>query len=196
MKRKEGLYINLTDIWGSMLNRRAKAYSQKVIESLQISCGDVITEIGSGGGYFTCEFAKKVGKDGKVFAVDINANLLNYIEKRLKKHNINNIITIEADETGFVLPNENCNLIFLRNVFHHIDNAEDYFRNIRNILKPNGKIVIIEWLPNKNGIYTMHAGHSTSETEICSVMEKAGFQRIHSFDFMTNQSFNVFDVIP
>lgn len=186
--------MKLTDIWGFMLNNRAKAGSQRILESLQIRSGDVIADIGSGGGYFTFEFAKKVGKDGKVFAVDTNTDLFSYIENKLKKQEIQNVITVMADETGFVLPNGNCNLIFARNVFHHIENAEVYFQNIQKYLKSNGKIAIIEWLPDKKGIFTIRASHSTSETEICKIMETAGFKQVKSFDFLDRQSFNVFQL--
>ncbi|WP_053955000.1 class I SAM-dependent methyltransferase [Inediibacterium massiliense] len=184
--------MKLTDIWGFMLNKRAKSGSQRVLESLQIKDGDMIADIGSGGGYFTFEFAKMVGKNGKVFAVDTNTALLRYINNKLKIQKIQNVVTIIAKETGFVLPDGTCNLIFVRNVFHHINNAEVYFRNIQKNLNPNGKIAIIEWLPNTKRGYPIRTDHSTSEIEIRKVMKVAGFQQIRSFDFLDNQSFNIF----
>jgi ubiquinone/menaquinone biosynthesis C-methylase UbiE len=124
----------------------------------------------------------------KVFAVDTNTDLLRFINKRSKKQEMQNVVTIVADASGFGLSGENCNLIFFRNVFHHIDNAEVYFRNIQQHLKPNGRIAIIEWL-NQNGA---NGRHSTSELKICKVMETAGYKRINAFDFLHNQSFNIF----
>lgn len=183
--------MKLTDVWGIMLNNRAKADSQQVLERLEIKNGDVIADVGSGGGYFAFEFAKRVKKEGKVFAVDTNADLLGFINKRSKKQGIQNLITIMADESGFGLSGENCNLIFLRNVFHHLDNAEVYFQNLQQSLKPNGKIAIIEW-QDKNGACAMRNGHSTPESKIFKVMETAGFKQVNSFDFLRNQSFNIF----
>lgn len=180
--------MKLINILGFMLNKRAKAGSQQILESLHIKKGDVIADIGSGGGYFTFEFAKRTGKDGKVYSVDTNTGLLNYIEKKQKKQNIKNVITMWADETGFQLSGETCNLIFSRNVFHHIKSAPDYFRSIQRNLNPDGKVAIIEWLPNG----AMRTGHTKSEMEICRVMKAAGFKRIQSFNYLDSQSFNIF----
>jgi arsenite methyltransferase len=56
--------MKLTDVWGIMLNNRARAGSQQVLEKLQINNGDVIADVGSGGGYFAFEFARRVKNEG------------------------------------------------------------------------------------------------------------------------------------
>lgn len=182
----------LAGIRAIMLNNRAKKDSSRVLESLQIEAGDVIADIGAGGGYFTFEFAEKVGEDGKVFAVDTNRSLLDYIDARVKIRKIRNIITVMGSEKGFALSNASCSLMFMRNVFHHISDAVPYFQHIKANLKHNGRIAIIEWRSGTKGLYAGHTGHCKPETEICKVMEAAGFQHLESFSFLDNQSFNIF----
>lgn len=182
--------MNLTKIWALMLNQRAKKDSDKVIKYLEIKQGDIIADIGSGGGYFSAEFAEKVGERGKVFAVDMNKELLSYIDKSMKKQNIYNVERIVGTENGCHLP-KSCDLIFMRNVFHHIKEPFSYFDNIKENLKSGGRIAIIDWLPNKNNSMN-RAGHCSQEKEIQEVMYKAGFVQLKSFSFLKRQSFNIF----
>ncbi len=110
-------------IWAVMLNNRAKKGSQKVLQNLEISIGDHIADIGSGGGYFTFEMAKRTRPDGKAFAVDTNEKLLARIKKIAEKNRLSNIETVSGSEDNCRLQRESCDLVFMRNVFHHIKNS-------------------------------------------------------------------------
>ncbi|MBS7526381.1 methyltransferase domain-containing protein [Fusibacter paucivorans] len=175
----------ITDMRALMLNKRAKANSEKLLNSLQIKEGDVIADVGSGGGYFTFEFAKMVKNEGKVFAIDDNEKLLDFIKRRIGMEKVQNIETIIANPLGFCLSGERCDLIFFRNVFHHIDDPVSYFQMLRQHLKPTGLVAIVEWK-------THSRGHCKPEAEICQMMKKAGYRQMRTFDFLHNQSFNLF----
>lgn len=185
--------MSLTGFWAMMLNNRAKRDSEKVIESLAINQGDVIADIGSGGGYFSARLSKKTGSNGKVFAVDTNKALLSYVVKAMKKQHIHNVKTVVVKDNGSPLQKESCDLIFMRNVFHHITNPESYLSNIKESLRPGGRIAIIDWLPKMKGSDDSHTGHYTPEKEIQRILDKAGFARLKSFDFLKGQSFNIFE---
>ncbi|WP_252217159.1 methyltransferase domain-containing protein [Clostridium sp. VAP41] len=180
--------MNLTSIRASMINYRAKKGSDEVIKKLEIKKGDIIGDIGSGGGLFTFKFSKVVGSDGKVFAVDTNQKLLAHINELMKHNQIQNIETLLSNENCCPLPGTSCDFIFMRNVFHHIINQVNYFENIKNCLNASGKIVIIEWLPGAALV-----GHCTKEMKIKKIMEEAGFKHLKSFDFLNKQSFNIFE---
>lgn len=184
--------MNITAIWALMLNQRAKKDSDHVIECLKIRQGEVIVDVGSGGGYFSAKFAEKVGEEGKVFAVDTNKKLLFYVEKSMKKQHIYNVESVVGAEEGYYLPEENSDLIFMRNVFHHIKEPVFYFNNIKKNLKSGGRIAIVEWLLNKKGNYVSQAGHCSKEEEIQKVLYKAGFVQLKSYYFLKGQSFNIF----
>lgn len=180
--------MNLTFIRVAMLNYRAKKNSSQVIQKLELKNGDIIGDIGSGGGFFTFQFSKAVGADGKVFAVDTNQELLSHINKISKRNEIYNIETALSKENACPLLDKSCNFIFIRNVFHHIINQADYFKKIKNCLNTRGKIVIVEWLPG-----AILSGHCTEETKIKEIMMEAGFKHLKSFDFLKKQSFNIFE---
>ncbi len=183
--------MTLTAIWSAMLNNRAKKDADKVLECLEIKRGDIIADIGSGGGYFAARFAERTGTDGKVFAIDTNRKLLSSVEKSMKKRQVYNVVPIMGTEEGFDLPEESCHMIFMRNVLHHIADPVSYISHMRRYLKQDGKIAIIEWLPDKSDNYVTRAGHCLPGKEIIDILEKAGFLRLKSFDFLKRQSFNL-----
>ncbi len=176
----------------NMLNKRAAAHESKpaeILKELNIHNEDIIGDIGAGGGYFTLEFSKKVGTKGKVYAIDTNQKSLDFIDKS-KKERINNIKTVLANENGLFLP-EKVDMLFLRNVFHHLPEPVDYFKNIKQFLKPDGKLAIIDY--NKKGFsFIGISGHYVPEEVLIDKLEKAGFYPSEKFDFLINQSFIIF----
>ncbi len=176
-----------------MLNREAASPGNKpdsIVKNLEIYDGDIIGDIGTGGGYFTFEFSKKVGKNGKVYAIDTNQKSLDFIKDKSIKREINNIKTVPANENGLYLP-EKVDLFFLRNVFHHLSKQEEYFKNVKQFLKDDGKIAIIDY-KKKGFSFTGIFGHYTPEGVLISKMENAGFSVFQKFDFLPEQSFIIF----
>ncbi len=178
----------------NMLNREAsspKNRPEKIIKSLNIQNGDIIGDIGSGGGYFTLKFAREVGKEGKVYAVDTNQKSLTFIEDQSKKEGLTNIKTVLVDENGLSLPEKGFDLFFLRNVFHHLPEQVEYFKNIKQFLKKDGGIAIIDY-KKKGFSFTGLFGHYTSPEGLVDKLEKAGFYPSETFEFLPDQSFIIF----
>ena len=178
-------------LWAFLLNTRAKPYADRVLDSLGINGGDVIADVGAGGGYFTLRIAERTGPDGLVYAVDTDAGLLAYIDRKVRKRGISNIKTLPGDQEGLCLPKESCDLIYMRNVFHHIHEPGRYFANLRQGLKRGGRIAILEWSEGAGG-HVGREGHFTPEETIIGAMASAGLARKENYDFLEGQSFNIF----
>ena len=177
----------------NMLNKRAASHEGRpaeVLKKLNIRDGDIVGDIGTGGGYFTFEFSRKVGKKGKVYSIDTNQKSLDFVDDNSKKNRISNVKTILANEGGFSLPDK-VDMFFLRNVFHHLPDHVEYFKNISQFLKDGGKIAIMDY-KKKGFSFVGMFGHYTPEEVIIDTMEKAGFYVSEKFDFLDNQSFMIF----
>lgn len=177
-----------------MLNREAsspKNKPSKIIETLNFKIGMVIGDIGAGGGYFTREFSSEVGKDGQIYAIDVNQNSLDFIVRNLEKDGINNVKSVLANSKGFNLPEKTVDLFFLRNVFHHLSEPAEYFKNIKKILKDDGRIAILDYNKKKFS-FTGFFGHHTPENVLLEVMDDAGFHPIEKHDFLPDQLFIIF----
>jgi len=72
---------------------------KEVLAALDLKQGDVVADIGAGAGYFTILFARAVGPRGKVYAVDISAPVLQYLQKEARKQDLNNIQTLVSCRT-------------------------------------------------------------------------------------------------
>ncbi len=178
-----------TAIRASLINQRATKNAFKVIDRLEIKSGNTVADIGSGGGYFTFLFAGKTAPDGKVYAVDTDAKFMRYIERKAKKHGVANIETVAGKADDCPLPDESCDLIFMRNVFHHIENPNLYLRSAKKCLKKEGIIAVIEWVPNGKGF---ERNRRLPENRIRLIFQEAGYCFLDSFDFLKGQSFNIF----
>jgi ubiquinone/menaquinone biosynthesis C-methylase UbiE len=155
----------------------------------------IVGDIGSGGGYFTREFSRKVGKEGQVYAIDTDQKSLDFIKDHLLKEGIQNVETLRANPNGINLPEKGVNLFFLRNVFHHLPNQVEYFQGIERFLNDDGKIAIIDYNKRKLS-FTGLFGHYTPEIVLLDVMKQAGFSLLEKYDFLPDQLFMVFEKWP
>jgi len=180
-----------------MFNKKAsdpKNKPNQILETLALQSGQNIADIGAGGGYFSLRFADKIGKEGLVYAVDTNQEFLEFIKNCTREKGLNNVEIILATEDGLILPKRSLNLIFMRNVTHHLPDRVKYFRNLADFLKPKGRIAIIEY--KKGGHFSFHRifGHYVPKETLIKEMEEAGFRLEKDFDFLPEQSFVIFSL--
>lgn len=179
------------------LNRKASADKNKpdeIIRSLEIRKGSIIVDIGAGGGYYSIRFAEETGLGGEVYAVDVNGDFLQHIDFQAKHNGLNNIKTVLVEEKAKGLPERGCDLIFFRNIYHHIHQPEAYFKEIKRFLKPNGRIAVIDYKKINGFSFINLIGHFVNEIDMIAVLENVGFTPIKSFDFLPKQSFNIFQL--
>jgi ubiquinone/menaquinone biosynthesis C-methylase UbiE len=178
-----------------MLNRKAdsrKSNPDAIIERLSLRPGWSVADVGSGGGYFSLRFAAAVGPQGRVFAVDTDHELLDFVAATAKTQGMGNVHPIVAAEDSVPLEEGAADLIFSRNAYHHLEQRSDYFRNIARALKPGGRVAIIEY--NGAGPLSFHKlfKHFTPKQTIVDEMARAGFKLVQDNDFLPGQSFVVF----
>ena len=163
---------------------------QRVIQSLNIHPGDKVADLGAGSGYFTLRLAAAVGTMGKVYAVDIDRDMIQAMKERLDKEGIQNVEVIVAKPDNPMLPASGVDLIFTSNTYHHLGNRVNYFANLRQYLRPNGRVAIIDfdrrsWLA---GLWR----HYTPAEFIKRELAHAGYRLQHEFDYLDRQSFLIF----
>jgi ubiquinone/menaquinone biosynthesis C-methylase UbiE len=179
-----------------MFNREAanpKNKPEEILKTLALQQGERIADIGAGGGYFSLKFAEAVGIQGVVYAVDTDSGKIEFIRKSVAEKGLGNVQVVLADKESVPLP-EKIDLIFLRNVYHHISNRVEYFAKLRDSLKPDGRIAIVEH--NPGGHFSFHRifeHHVTRET-IVEEMTKAGYSLGENIDFLPEQSFMIFSL--
>jgi 2-polyprenyl-3-methyl-5-hydroxy-6-metoxy-1,4-benzoquinol methylase len=170
------------DEWVTTLEGPQRVATQKVdqvLSKLSLKPGMVIADIGAGSGLFSRPLAKAVAPAGKVYAVDIQQDLLDYINKRDKEENIRNVQTVLGEFNDPKLPSRDVDLAFINDVLHHIENRAAYLKALGGYIKRDGRIAIIEM--NKDDPNTPHKGQPellVSREQILQWMSDAGFKLV------------------
>jgi len=170
--------------------RDAWQQPEKVVQSLAIKPGDRIADLGSGGGYFTFRLSRAVGPTGKVYAVDVDKDMLEDLAERAKKDGYGNIEKVLGKFDDPSLPESGVDLIFTSNVYHHIDARPKYFADTAKYLRPGGRIAIVDF--NGKHWSATFIGHYSPVELIKKEMDEAGYRLEREFDFLDRQSFLVF----
>ncbi len=150
----------------------------KVMDTIGISKGMVVAEIGAGRGRYVVQMAVRVGKKGKIYAEDIDAAALNHLEKRCERWGLENVETILGDVMDPKLPEGKLDVIFVISAYHHFNDPVALLKNARPALKPDGKLAIGEWIPRDAND---HSGTTPEKME--AQMNAAGYtlERIETF---------------
>jgi len=164
----------------------------EVMRVLDIAPGAQVADIGAGGGYFTLRFARAVGPSGRVYAVDIDADMLRSLDERAQNEGLANVETVLAATDDPKLPPDGVDLIFLCNTYHHLDNRTDYFRRVRSSLRPGGRLAIVEF--RGESWWTRFFPHATRQDVMRSELESAGYRLEQQLDFLPRQHFLIFSV--
>lgn len=110
--------------------------------------GDVIADIGAGTGYFALPLAQVAGPQGLVYAVDAQQEILDLLKFKLPASGGGNIHLVQAEAEATGLAEASCTLAFLANVWHEFDDRALVLNEMRRILRPHGRIAIVDWRPD------------------------------------------------
>jgi SAM-dependent methyltransferase len=171
----------------------------EIVAALGLRKGMTVADVGAGTGLFTRPIADLVGSTGKVYAVDIARPFLDHIAAEAKRHRQRQVVTILCNQETTNLPAESVDLVFLCDVYHHLENPERTLASIRQALKSRGELVVIDF-DRREGrsaefvLKHVRAGKETFRKEI----EAAGFTQISTAEppFLKENFFLHFQKTP
>jgi len=178
-----------------MFNRKASgpgSFPSEIMERISPSEGQRIADIGAGGGFFSLLFSEKVGPKGVVYAVDIEPVFLEYILERAGERGLRNIRVVRGGEIFDSIPGNELDIVFVRNTYHHLPDRTSYFGEVGKLLRPGGKVIIIDY--RDTGGLSFHSlfGHHVTMETVEKEMNGAGFLLERSYGFLPRQWFLVF----
>jgi ubiquinone/menaquinone biosynthesis C-methylase UbiE len=164
---------------------------EKVIEALNLKHGMVVADIGAGSGYFTRRLAEAVGDTGQVIAIDVEQKMLDYNRQELEKLGIVNrarFILGKPDSPS--LSEHSVDLVFLCDVYHHLEHHVDYLAKIKPAVTQNGRVVIIDFYHDeRSGKLSFPKHHLVPREQVIKNMEQAGYALAKEHTFLTRQYF-------
>jgi predicted methyltransferase len=122
----------------------------EVLEHMHIPPGSVVVDLGAGTGYFTAPLSKSVGPSGKVLALDIEPEMVEYLKRRASEHGLGNVEPrlVAPDEPG--LAENSVSRVLIVNTWHHIDDRSAYARKLARSLAPGGELWIVDFTPESD----------------------------------------------
>ena len=160
--------------WLERSEREEEEDVSKLIKNMRIKPNDIVADIGAGSGYHTFKIAA-LTKNGFVYAVDIQPEMLMVIEETKETGKIKNIETILGTEKSIQLPSNSVDKILMVDVYHEFNFPAEIIVSIKKALKPNGELFLIEYRSEDSSV-PIKAIHKMSEKQAVREMEVAGFK--------------------
>ena len=177
--------------WAKVFDDPARDAWQKpheVIQALQLAPDAAVADIGAGTGYFAVRLAHMTPK-GRVYAVDIEPDMVKYLGERAQKSGLKNLTPVLGAPDDPKLPAK-VDLVLMVDVYHHIGKRDAYFRKLAGSLKPGGVVTIIDF--SKDSPIGPPPESRVAAREVRAEMERAGYVSVKEHGFLPNQYFLVF----
>jgi SAM-dependent methyltransferase len=156
---------------------------EEVLDALHLQPTSLVADIGAGTGYFSVRIAKRV-PEGKIFAADVEPDMVRYLGARAEREQLANLTPVLARTDTANLP-EPVDLILVVDTYHHIDDRTRYFAALQSSLRPGGRLVIIDFKADSpNG---PPAKHRISPERVGEELAAAGYMLIEKFEFLPRQ---------
>lgn len=150
-------------------------------EQLKLKPGMAVCDMGSGNGYHTLPMAEAVGKDGKVYAVEVQPEMIEMLHERAKEKGITNITSIIGEFHDPKLPAASCDMILLVDVYHEFSHPVQMLAGMKKALKPDGVIVMVEFRSEDDNV-PIKPEHKMTKSQINKELTNNGFKLVREFD--------------
>ena len=177
------------------LEREGRAELEKpemVIQAMEVRKGMTIAEIGAGTGFFSRRLAKTVGPKGRVYAEDIQPEMLDLLKQYAAKEGIKNIVPVLGTETDPKLPAGKIDRVLLVDVYHEFQKPEPMLAALRNVLAPGGTITLVEYRLEGDSASHINIKHRMSTEQVLAEWNAAGYELANQIETLPSQHVFIF----
>lgn len=179
-------------------NRDSYQRSSEVIRHLQIEPGDVVCEIGAGTGYFTPYLSRAVREHGRVYAEEPQREFVAAIRRKIESKALRNVIPVEGSYTDTRIEDGVCDIAFVLDAYHHFEWPQQMVDSIEHDLKPNGRLVIVDWYRRQNPVFDRWGVDAAQHVrldrdDVVKELQGYGWRHVESRNFLEHQYFIVLE---
>lgn len=176
--------------WLDRPERQREERPDLLIETMDLKQSDWVADIGAGTGYFSIRISPHVSK-GKVFAVDIQPEMLAILTKKIKNEKLDNVTTILGDITQPNLPVNTIDVVLLVDTYHEFSHPFEMMKSIYNALKKNGRLILVEYRGENPEIPILEL-HKMTVAQAKKEMNFIGFHWVITHNVLPQQHIMVF----
>lgn len=160
--------------WLERPERDMEENSGQLLKNLDLKAGMRIADIGAGSGYHSSLLSRRIG-NGRVFAVDVEPEMIAFLQQRIKEEKLPNITTVLGSETSVSLAAASMDMMLLVDVYHEFSHPYEMAVSMHAALKPKGKLVLVEFRAEDDRV-PIKTIHKMSEAQAVKELKKAGFR--------------------
>ncbi len=138
--------------WLERASRESEQKPEHVLDVIGVRRGQTVCDFGAGSGYFTVRLARRVGPEGRVFAVDVQPEMLALLRKKLDGEKITNVTPLLAKPSEPSLPRASVDLVLMVDVYHELERPDLTMAQLRAALTPGGRVVWVEYRAEDPGV--------------------------------------------
>jgi SAM-dependent methyltransferase len=177
--------------WLERPEREEEEKPSLLMESLKLRPGGTAADIGAGTGYLSWRLARAVGEKGKVFAVDIQKEMLDLLVRKMADRKITNVEPVLGSITDSRLPPDVVDLVLMVDVYHEFSHPYEMMRSICKALKPGGRVVFVEYRLEDPSVPIKRL-HKMSEAQVRKEAELHSLEWVETLKVLPRQHIIVF----
>jgi len=164
---------------------------EAALNALDLRPGMIVADVGAGTGYFTRRLAQRVGPEGRVYATDIQPEMLRLLRENIQNAGLSNVEAVLGTATDPGLPAGAIDLALLVDVYHEFSHPQQMLAGLRTALKPQGKLVLLEYRKEDPSI-PIREEHKMSVKQVTAELEAEGFRMERVLDKLPRQHILIF----
>jgi SAM-dependent methyltransferase len=179
----------MSHLGAAWLDREGRDAVQRpvhVLDVLDVREGQTIADVGCGSGYFTLHLAKRVGPSGRVYASDLQPEMLALLKKKTDAQHLTNVVPVLATEDDAKLPKGALDLALLVDVYHEIPKPPVTLAQLEGALKPDGRLALVEYRAEDPKV-AIKPEHKTTLVQLKKELEANGWTFVASDESLPEQ---------
>lgn len=174
------------ETWLERPEREQEENPDGALDALNLKPGMTVADVGAGTGFMSMKLSKRVGPSGKVYAEDVQPQMLQKVRENALKAHAWNVVTVQGSYTDPMLPKAGMDLILLVDVYHEFSEPQKMLHGIRDALKPSGRLVLLEYRKEDPSI-PIREEHKMTVAEVKTEVEAEGFKMTRVIETLPRQ---------
>ncbi len=167
--------------WLVRPEREQEEAPEAMLDALGLKPGQTVADVGAGVGYHALRLSRRVGPSGRVYATDIQLEMLSRLEQNVRQAGLTNVVAVHTTEDQTGLPAQSVDLVLMVDVFHELANPEAFLAALKPALKPGGRVALVEFRANDPAV-PIKPEHAMTVEQVDKELGAAGYHRVGRVD--------------
>lgn len=169
------------ETWLVRPEREQEEAPEAMLDALGLLPGQTVADVGAGVGYHALRLSRRVGPSGRVYATDIQLEMLTRLEQNVRQAGLTNVIAVHTTEDQTGLPAQAIDLVLMVDVFHELARPEAFLAALKPALKPGGRVALVEFRANDPAV-PIKPEHAMTVEQVDKELGAAGYHRVGRFE--------------